>query len=801
MVKPTSNSNSSLRLPRRFFFLAALAATVSALVLVKAFIVTTFPGPELRQSPLAITVHTVPQSFHSSEVTTKVFDQVETTTQFRLNNSAVADDEPCYLHVSFSSDPEAALLKVTAVVFSGSVKYFTTTTTFTSSAPMPTIKPILAHADWFSSTFDGLTSVTPEKAVADALSPQGLFLGNPTRTSPVVGYLDIRAVITPSPIELLATIGLQQDPNATSNVLAFPHEQLQVHVTIKNTSLFPVVPGNLVLTSSHLLLPVSFGTKNNSTGNLGMVTVPNLLPGQIYKATFLVQVGNTPFGFGSDIGTPSVLLGVGESSYFNTVTVRVSMLSANHILSLIAWGVLISWGTLAILYGLRKRISYRILAEGIGLVASFAMGWWFDRLGGTIVVATFYATAGVLFRVRPERKMTRADVTSQSPNVTASPATVEDEEVGALSKEGIGKRGIRSSLLLLSVVSLLMMVGILIQISASQVISPIDRSLSAIALNHLIWLALGVLGLVCAFSFRTETVVARGASLHVMACFLLVMVLVPGVGIGPVLGANRWLQVFGITFQPSNLAKFGLVLFGAQILARARKSDEARRRAFRSLLVNLTLLITLVMLEPDVGTAIVLVIIAGSMMVAANIPVLPLAWAGLGGLGCGSLFLVATPWDRDRLAGFVHPFAHPLTSGYQILLALYAFANGGLIGKGLGNGIIKLGIPDITIGTVFAVVGEEMGFLGAAAVIILFFVFAIIGIRCAGRAPGTSGSLVAVGVTAWITGQAMLNMAGTLGLVPIGSVGLPLFSFEGSGTVAELAAIGLLLRISMSTGS
>jgi cell division protein FtsW len=203
------------------------------------------------------------------------------------------------------------------------------------------------------------------------------------------------------------------------------------------------------------------------------------------------------------------------------------------------------------------------------------------------------------------------------------------------------------------------------------------------------------------------------------------------------------------------------------------------------------------MLQPNLGTTIILGVIVFAVLFVAGTPIKPLAVAGGVLAGLAGLLAVAAPYRMRRLMAFRDPWKDPLNTGYQTIQAQIGTANGGLWGVGLGEGRAKWGfLPFPHTDFIFAIIAEELGLLGALTVVSLFIAFGVLGIRTALRAPDRFGMLLATGVTAWILVQAFVNIGAVVGALPITGVPLPFVSFGGSSLLVLMAAAGLLLNIS-----
>jgi cell division protein FtsW len=276
---------------------------------------------------------------------------------------------------------------------------------------------------------------------------------------------------------------------------------------------------------------------------------------------------------------------------------------------------------------------------------------------------------------------------------------------------------------------------------------------------------------------------------------LLVLVLVPGVGLN-INGSTRWLGYGPLTLQPSELAKLAVLLFVADLLARR----AAWMNDVRLTMVPATLVFSgfasLLMLQPNLGTTIVLGAIVMSVLYVAGTPLLPLCGIGvLGSLAASALALGAS-YRRDRVLAFLDPWSDPLNTGYQNIQSLVGLASGGLTGTGLGQSRAKWGfLPYAHTDFIFAIIGEELGLIGALVVVGLFIALCVLGAKAAYAAPDRFGMLLATGVTVWFGVQAFVNIGAVIGILPITGVPLPFVSYGGSSLLFNLIAAGLLLNV------
>jgi cell division protein FtsW len=279
------------------------------------------------------------------------------------------------------------------------------------------------------------------------------------------------------------------------------------------------------------------------------------------------------------------------------------------------------------------------------------------------------------------------------------------------------------------------------------------------------------------------------------AVLLLVAVLIPGVGL-EVNGARRWIGGSVIQIQPSELAKLAVILYGAHLLA-SRPQIVARIGTMGPYLAVVALVCGLVVLEPDLGTAIVVCFAVAALLLAAGARIRDLALLG-GVLGLVVLVAIAIePYRMERLTGFLHPGADPDGVGFQANQAEIALGSGGILGVGLGESIQKaFYLPEAHTDMIAAVIGEELGLVGIIGLVGLYGMFGYAGLRIAQHARDRYGKLLAAGLTSLVLVQAVMNLFASLALAPLTGVPLPFVSYGNSSMLVMLAAVGLLLNIS-----
>jgi len=277
---------------------------------------------------------------------------------------------------------------------------------------------------------------------------------------------------------------------------------------------------------------------------------------------------------------------------------------------------------------------------------------------------------------------------------------------------------------------------------------------------------------------------------------LLVLVLVPGFGVR-VNGARRWFAAGPIQFQPSEVMKLALVLFVVRYLADHPKRMRGFRQAIAPLAVVVAPACLLIVVEPDLGTTLVIAFVIGSLLVAAGMPLRYLTVLVAIGALLVALLTVAQPYERARLASFLHPWSVGASTGYQAVQGQIALGSGGLLGVGLGQGVQKIYyLPEAQTDFILAVIGEELGVVGIFGVVFLYGMIAYAGLRTARRAVERYAKLLATGLTSLILCQGILNIFVVLGLTPLTGVPLPFISYAPTNLCVMLASVGLLLNIS-----
>ncbi len=367
--------------------------------------------------------------------------------------------------------------------------------------------------------------------------------------------------------------------------------------------------------------------------------------------------------------------------------------------------------------------------------------------------------------------------------------------LGPRTRKRAGAQPIEYNLLLTATLCLLAF-GVVMVFSASSTTALLGSSGdSAYYLKRT--LLIGAFGLVLmrVLALRGLRLLRPMTPLLLAGSFLLLLaVLVPGVGVSTN-GATRWIAAGSFQVQPSEVAKLALVLYGAHLLA-ARPRMVRNVRTLVPYMAVVGLACALMVAEPDLGTAIVVCLASGALLVAAGVQIKHLMMIA-GAIGAVVLLaIVIEPYRMARLTGFLNPTGDPSGAGFQAIQAKIALGSGGLFGVGLGQSLQKaFYLPEAHTDMIAAVTGEELGLAGISVLVGLFGLFGYAGLRTAQRARDRYAKLLAAGLTSLVLAQAIVNLFAVLGLAPLTGVPLPFVSYGNSSLVVMLAATGLLLNV------
>jgi cell division protein FtsW len=316
--------------------------------------------------------------------------------------------------------------------------------------------------------------------------------------------------------------------------------------------------------------------------------------------------------------------------------------------------------------------------------------------------------------------------------------------------------------------------------------------------RHGIYLLMGITFMIVLMLFDYRLLRKLVYPAYLVGLAMLVLVLVPGIG-KEVGGAQRWIDLGIFTFQPSEVAKYILVLYLAHSLTKKRDKLDNFVVGFASHLMIAGVYVVLILLEPDFGTATTVLVVLFGMMFIGEVKLKYMLPVGLVSVVFMVLAVVTKGYRMERVTSFLDPWQDPLGSGYQAIQSFIAFAMGGIYGEGLGDSTQKLFfLPQAHTDFIFSIIGEELGFIGIVLVIIGFAVLLIRSLRVSLRAPDLFGCYLVFGCTMLITLQAGINMAVAVGLFPTKGLTLPFISYGGTSLVTTLAAVGIILNVSRS---
>ena len=361
-----------------------------------------------------------------------------------------------------------------------------------------------------------------------------------------------------------------------------------------------------------------------------------------------------------------------------------------------------------------------------------------------------------------------------------------------------GTRWPPGAITLTLITMLLMLLGLLMSFSASIVDAAQDGDAFGTFRRQALWAALSIPVFFLATRFPRQHLRTLSWPLMFLAVVLLVLVVIPGVGVTR-FGATRWLGFSGFVFQPSELAKLALLLWLADVLERKRPAGGKLHTTEHLLIPAAPILLLvggLVMLQPDLGTAVLLAMIVGAMLYIEGLRLRFFLGAVTLGAAMVAVLVVIADYRVARIRGWLYAEEYAQAEGFQLVQSWVALGSGGVLGVGLGSSRGKWNfVPNPETDFVFAILGEELGLVGAVGLILLFLTLLLFGLHAAfTAAPGYDRTL-AFTVTVWVVGQAFVNIGTVIGLLPITGVTLPLVSAGGSSLLVTMAALGLLINV------
>ncbi len=374
---------------------------------------------------------------------------------------------------------------------------------------------------------------------------------------------------------------------------------------------------------------------------------------------------------------------------------------------------------------------------------------------------------------------------------------VRPDDLSPAAARARAERSIRRMLLTLTgAAGGLMLIGLVMVLSASSVSAFAEYGSSFLFFKRqAIYALVGCGAAVAVARLRYQVWQRAWRPLWAITIVLLILVLVPATGTTAG-GASRWLSLGPVSVQPSELAKIVVILAVASIMAGSMRQLGETVLWAVPLLMVVGLVSILILLQPDLGTMMVMALSVLCMLFVAGVRLRLMALSSLVFSGVGMALIVTAGYRNRRFLAFLNPWADPNDTGYQIIQSLIALGSGHLVGVGLGASRQKWNyVPNAHTDFIFSILGEELGLLGELLVLVLFGALLWAGVRIALRAPDTFGRLLAGGITAWFGIQALVNLGAVTGVLPITGVPLPFMSYGGSSLVVSLAAVGILFAV------
>jgi len=358
-------------------------------------------------------------------------------------------------------------------------------------------------------------------------------------------------------------------------------------------------------------------------------------------------------------------------------------------------------------------------------------------------------------------------------------------------------RSVRISIL--TIISILVCIGIVMIYSASAIYAYGSVGDSMYFLKrHLLYLAIGLVMMVGAMAVDLNKLRGLAKPLMLFALFLLALVLIPHIG-KETAGARRWFRVGLVNFQPSEFAKIAIMVYMADLIARKKDLMKSFVHGYVPAIAVLGLTVGLVLLEPDLGTAATITFISFILFYVSGVRAPYILASFLASIPVLYVLLFRVPFRRKRMIIFLNPWADKRGTGFQIIQSFIALGSGGIFGVGLGQSKQKLFyLPASHTDFIFSIVGEELGFLGAASIVALFMLFVWEGMKVVFKAPGMFERMLSLAIVSLIAIEAIINIGVTAGALPTKGLPLPFISYGGSGLIFHLTAIGLLLNVAKS---
>ena len=308
-----------------------------------------------------------------------------------------------------------------------------------------------------------------------------------------------------------------------------------------------------------------------------------------------------------------------------------------------------------------------------------------------------------------------------------------------------------------------------------------------------------ILGLITCFVFSKinyKFFKKYALPIFIVSLLVCVIIFIPGVGVS-LNGAKRWIVIFGLSFQPVALLNIGFTIYWAAWLTHVKEKVADRKNGLYPLVVILSIIGVLLLKQPDTDSFFIIAATGVAMFLIAGGKIKDVLWLGLISIVCLAIIAFSRPYVMSRIETFINPSANSLTSGYQLQQSLIAVGSGQFSGRGFGQSVQKYKfLPESISDSIFAVLGEEVGFLGCIIIIGLFLFFIFRGFRISVKAPDTFSGLLVAGIVILISLQSFINIASTLGIIPFSGVPLAFFSQGGTSMLTMLAQLGIVLNVS-----
>ena len=347
---------------------------------------------------------------------------------------------------------------------------------------------------------------------------------------------------------------------------------------------------------------------------------------------------------------------------------------------------------------------------------------------------------------------------------------------------------------------MLLAIGVVMVYSASAISAQEFMKDSAYYLKrHLLYLIIGIVTSLMVMSVDYVSLKKYVKPVLIATFFLLLLVLIPGIS-REIAGARRWFRFSFLSFQPSQVCKIVMILYFADFLSRKQGEIKSFWEGFVPPMIILGFSVGLILLEPDLGTAVAISAVSFMMLFVAGIKLRHLVPMLLGSIPVLGVLIFHKAYRMRRIVAFWDPWKDPQGVGFQIIQSFIALGSGGPFGVGLGQSRQKLlYLPGAHTDFIFSIIGEELGFIGTASIVILFGLFVWQGMKIVFKAAGTFERLLSLGIVSLIALEAIINIGVTAGALPTKGLPLPFISYGGSGLIFHLAAIGILLNIAKNS--